>query len=1177
MRYYTSIAVILTIFLLSHKSYGKSQDMSYFESLQENQKIAGFSVVNVYENAGGKAMGAKFIADRYDFILDLLQIQSVPQCFYWIKTVPKWDKGEPHTCEHLLLGKGNRGRYVAVLEEMSLGSSSAFTGQIVTAYHFNTIAGEETFYSIFEAKLNAFLHPDFKDEEIRREVCHVGIVVDPEDGGLSIEEKGTVYTEMVSAFEKPWYYLEQPMNEMLYGIGHPLTNISGGAPAAIRTMTAEDLWNFHREFHHLSNMGAIVSIPENIPVERCLNRIAGILDSCQGYPDSTEHTGIGGYDFPDPASDELSGLIKVVDYPGENLSDPGEIQFAWKPQLDYNLEESLVLDIFLSTFSSGSASNLYKLLIDSQTRKTDIGAAWVYGSSSKHQGHPVYIHLGGPESSRITEQEISDVRDLILGELTRVYNYEGGSDELWQFNRRAESHLASTGKWYNRFLNSPPMFGFRRGPAGAWLNILEKLEEEDGFRKSLVMKNYLDSIKEYLSSERNIWRDYFDRWKLLDDKPYAVGIKPNPKLLENASIEKNQRIADYIEGFRQKYAVETDEEAIARYKEEFDRKTVEMEAQVDKQDFPGFIENPPLTLDDQLEYEVLTLPGAVPLVASTFDAMTSPKIGIAFRLDVIPESMMVYLPILRDVLTQIGVYKDGELIKHDEMQNRLRRELFWLSAYHDMNMVTGRIEIVLGGSGANKDELLNVLDWMEAALFSPYLSVENIPRMLDIIDQKLVSLRNTMKRSEEAWIEGPADAYRYQQNPLYLSISCFMTKIHHLQRLKWLLTDAGDNEESREIDAFLNTIAEAGTGKNRTQLIQILDYPAIIPKSEKSQKLAESIIKELKSTLNDIPDENLAGDWIYLCEEIKSDLMVDPAYVISELKETLSLLLKSDNARMFLVSSGSDREASIDRIVLFVEKLDMRTTSTRQEYAATPRIEARLKSRVSGDFKPVYVGLVNKNTRNGTLIFSARNSGAYDTSRSAVLDALAGKLFGGGAEHSLFMKTWSAGLAYSNGISYRDRSGLLRYYAERCPDVAETMRFVVDIIKGAEDNPKLTEYVTALTFGDSRAASKYEERGEAMAEDLADGFTPDVVSEYRRKILSLRNSEDLYSELQRRMEKVYSTVLIGYGAPLSEADGGCYFLNGPEEQFQSLENYIAKVEGARPVYRLYPRDFWLIK
>jgi hypothetical protein len=69
------------------------------------------------------------------------------------------------------------------------------------------------------------MHPDFSDEEIRREVCHVGPKEGPE--GLELEEKGTVYTEMVSSWDHPWGRAAQPISEALFGPDHPLGGLPG--------------------------------------------------------------------------------------------------------------------------------------------------------------------------------------------------------------------------------------------------------------------------------------------------------------------------------------------------------------------------------------------------------------------------------------------------------------------------------------------------------------------------------------------------------------------------------------------------------------------------------------------------------------------------------------------------------------------------------------------------------------------------------------------------------------------------------------------------------------------------------------------------------------------------------------------------------------------------------------
>ena len=139
------------------------------------------------------------------------------------------------------------------------------------------------------------------------------------------------------------------------------------------------------------------------------------------------------------------------------------------------------------------------------------------------------------------------------------------------------------------------------------------------------------------------------------------------------------------------------------------------------------------------------------------------------------------------------------------------------------------------------------------------------------------------------------------------------------------------------------------------------------------------------------------------------------------------------------------------------------------------------------------------------------------------------------------------------------------------------MKFVVDVVQRDIKTPAMTEYVTAICFSSNRSPDRYESRGEAMASDLADGFTPEVISKYRQKILEVKDTPGLYEELQSRLPGIYGRVLVGYGKNTAEYEGGNYFIIGPEEQFESWENYIASVEFPQPVYRLYPRDFWLRK
>src|SRR6187431_211036 len=214
----------------------QSQRPMTYSTLSEGQAISGFRTTAVYLNDSDLPMGARFTHQRSGFTLDVLDIQSVPQAFVWVRTYPTSDMGEPHTQEHLLLGKGNKGRDVANRESTSLTSSTAFTAQWKTVYTFYTSAGASVFFDEFERRMDALLHPDYTDEEIRREVRNFGVSENPSDNSLRLEEKGTVYNEMVTSMDQPTRRAYYAALDMIYGKGHPLSYVSGGTPEALRVL-----------------------------------------------------------------------------------------------------------------------------------------------------------------------------------------------------------------------------------------------------------------------------------------------------------------------------------------------------------------------------------------------------------------------------------------------------------------------------------------------------------------------------------------------------------------------------------------------------------------------------------------------------------------------------------------------------------------------------------------------------------------------------------------------------------------------------------------------------------------------------------------------------------------------------------------------------------------------------
>jgi hypothetical protein len=151
------------------------------------------------------------------------------------------------------------------------------------------------------------------------------------------------------------------------------------------------------------------------------------------------------------------------------------------------------------------------------------------------------------------------------------------------------------------------------------------------------------------------------------------------------------------------------------------------------------------------------------------------------------------------------------------------------------------------------------------------------------------------------------------------------------------------------------------------------------------------------------------------------------------------------------------------------------------------------------------------------------------------------------------------------------QSGRNGYYAERTPEIPQTVKFVIDTLKDAERDPRLADYAVAQVFGENRAAGTYESRAEGIANDLADNQPPDQVRRFRASILELRKDPELGNKLFDRKDAVYARVLPGYDPKLADVPGAIYFTIGPDKQLDAWDAYL----GGKKLVKLYPRDYWM--
>ena len=637
------------------------------DELEQGRPERGFVPLARYVDGEGRERGARFAHARTGFVLDYLSIETAPQAFVYVTTYPSSDRGEPHTQEHLLLGRGNEGRLLGNFEHTSLVRSSAFTEQYRTAYHFHTIAGQGAFWDVLPRELGAILHADYTDEEIRREVRDFGVAKGP-DGKLSLEEKGTVYNEMVRSYEEPSRIAHLVLSRMVYGPSHPLAWSSGGTPEGIRELTPAIIRAFYAAHYRLDNMGMVVALPRAVPLDTALERIGATLDTLAptGPPPSPL---VRERDLP-AARGASAGAIDVVSYPHASADHPGSIRFAWPAVRALQADDRILLELFMAAFAGGEGSNLYAALVDQKTRKLDVGATSVWADVAREPGQVVMLGLSNVRATSTDEASVRRVRDLIASELARVAALPDGSKELAELGGRVRSRVIEARRALDKMLDTPPEFGLR-GTYDAWLGLLTDVQDDPTFDRSLARKTALARAESVAGETVNPWRERIHAWQL-DAAPYGVAARPDPARRKQLDEARAGRVQAELARLESAYGTSDPAAALARRRAEIERADQEIARAEATVPMPPLTQEAPLTDDDLLTWREERV-GGVPVVVSTFDTMKSVTVGLALRLDTVPEALLPYVALLPSLVHDVGIVKDGVPVPYDEVRDRLRR------------------------------------------------------------------------------------------------------------------------------------------------------------------------------------------------------------------------------------------------------------------------------------------------------------------------------------------------------------------------------------------------------------------------------------------------------------------------------------------------------------------------
>ena len=237
-----------------------------------------------------------------------------------------------------------------------------------------------------------------------------------------------------------------------------------------------------------------------------------------------------------------------------------------------------------------------------------------------------------------------------------------------------------------------------------------------------------------------------------------------------------------------------------------------------------------------------------------------------------------------------------------------------------------------------------------------------------------------------------------------------------------MLEDPRDPKVAGEVVAFLNALAT--TKGKRAELVALTQQLAAHPEqsapgkslSTAAQALVRDAGKDLAALLGDLPDASLAGDWSYLCREMAHDLLFGAPAALAKLEAVRALRSSTRRAR------GSSRPAR--------QRRNTRSPAISSSWSRRSRrrpIRSRRRRRSTGFAIASPRASRPRSRRSSSASTHPRLRAACSrtshlrrstptTTTTAVLDYLASNLYSGHGAHSMFMKTWAAGLAYSNGL-----------------------------------------------------------------------------------------------------------------------------------------------------------------
>ena len=817
-----------------------------FAAYQPGQRLGAYTVEKLYLDPAGAPKGPRYRHER-GFSVDLLFFASVPQLSLTFRSLPDDERGAPHALEHLVLGKGRSGRRLNTLMPLRMGDYTALTYSDVTLYQLASAAGAAEFYELQDAYLRALVKPECTDEEIRRETAHFAVSGD--GAARKVEEKGTVYNEMVSRMENPESVLWDELNRRLYGRKHPLALNQGGDPDALWELTPDLVRSFHAAHYRLDgNLALIAALPMSWTAEGYLAELDALVRRIEPRASTRAADGMP------PFEPEGSRAPWIGRYPSEDVEAPRGAVFAWPPVRPLSRADSTRFGLALSVLADGESSYLHRDLVDRKTRKPGADVTGVGSYSEDYPATYAAVSVSGLPAASVDAKTLERLRVLVRERLRWLHDLKPGSPELAEIAEKARALILSGRRSALKSMDGPPGFGQRMNGAG-WHRYLDRLAAEPGFAQPMSLDAVYDALLAELAAGANPWAAALERGGVMGE-PFAFAVKADPGLLAAQREARSQRLKD--ETARLARAAGGDEaKALAEAAARYDAATAELEGMTGGF-APEFLKAPPLELDS-VDWSSGTLPSGVPVI-HTFFPTPFTDVRVAFDVGAVAPGDFELLPLLDDAFSGVGVRdSSGTFLDYAAVEQRLRAEVYGAGAGLDVNPTTRRASVSFTAGASSREELRRALGWLETFMRRSALGPGSRERLIDLVRSNQQGTRALFQQDEEYWVRGAAAAYEHQDLPLYMAVSSPFTRLRLMDRLRWRLEEPTSEQRAVIVSTLTAARAYAAKGEREAATAFLSGVPG---------ELGE----QLRWELSHLPEKSWAADFKTVCDGVESDL-----------------------------------------------------------------------------------------------------------------------------------------------------------------------------------------------------------------------------------------------------------------------------------------------------------------